>query len=70
VSLFLTFTEFINTDGAFNVTRVDILDEPVDGFNFNATITVRNPSPYIVELVCPFLLTDNTMTIINTFRGM
>ncbi|KAJ6073170.1 hypothetical protein N7467_011255 [Penicillium canescens] len=43
-------TEFINTDGAFNVTRVDILDEPVDGFNFNATITVRNPSPYIVEL--------------------
>ncbi|KAJ5776606.1 uncharacterized protein N7511_001617 [Penicillium nucicola] len=46
----MNVAEFINTDGAFNVTRVDILDEPVDGFNFNATITVRNPSPYIVEL--------------------
>ena len=43
--------EFINEDGAFNVTSLELLDPPVDGYNFNATITVRNPTPFIVEIV-------------------
>ncbi|OQE29181.1 hypothetical protein PENFLA_c004G09270 [Penicillium flavigenum] len=43
-------TDFINTEGAFNVTSIELLDPPIDGYNFNATISVRNPSPFIVEL--------------------
>ncbi|KAJ5129771.1 Protein of unknown function DUF3712 [Penicillium bovifimosum] len=43
-------TDFINSEGAFNVTKVDLLDPPVDGYNFNATISVRNPTPFIVEM--------------------
>jgi hypothetical protein len=49
--IFLTFTDFINTEGAFNVTKIELLDPPVDGYNFNATISVGNPTPFIVELV-------------------
>ncbi|CAI7651013.1 unnamed protein product [Penicillium crustosum] len=41
---------FMNAEGAFNVTKIELLDPPVDGYNFNATISVRNPSPFIVEL--------------------
>ncbi|KAJ5550491.1 hypothetical protein N7535_001567 [Penicillium sp. DV-2018c] len=43
-------TDFINSEGAFNVTKIELLDPPVDGYNFNATISVRNPSPFIVEM--------------------
>ncbi|KAJ6188270.1 hypothetical protein N7519_003178 [Penicillium mononematosum] len=43
-------TDFINAEGAFNVTSIELLDPPIDGYNFNATISVRNPSPFIVEL--------------------
>ncbi|KAJ5815026.1 hypothetical protein N7474_006803 [Penicillium riverlandense] len=43
-------TEFVNTPGAFNVTSVDILDNPVNGFNINATISIQNPTPFIVEM--------------------
>ncbi|OQD70684.1 hypothetical protein PENPOL_c001G03510 [Penicillium polonicum] len=43
-------TDFMNAQGAFNVTKLELLDPPVDGYNFNATISVRNPSPFIVEL--------------------
>ncbi|KUM63940.1 hypothetical protein ACN42_g3155 [Penicillium freii] len=43
-------TDFMNAEGAFNVTKLELLDPPVDGYNFNATISVRNPSPFIVEL--------------------
>ncbi|KAJ5835519.1 hypothetical protein N7447_001545 [Penicillium robsamsonii] len=43
-------TDFINTEGAFNVTSIDLLDPPVDGYNFNATISVHNPTPFIVEM--------------------
>lgn len=45
----------MNAEGAFNVTKLELLDPPVDGYNFNATISVRNPSPFIVELVCQFV---------------
>lgn len=41
----------MNNEGSFNVTNVDLLDPPVDGYNVNATITIRNPTPYIVEMV-------------------
>ncbi|KAJ5197982.1 uncharacterized protein N7498_007099 [Penicillium cinerascens] len=47
------FTEevyFLNENGAFNVTSVDLLDPPVDGFNVNATMTIRNPTPFIIEM--------------------
>ncbi|KAI9924175.1 hypothetical protein MW887_007125 [Aspergillus wentii] len=43
-------TEFVNKPGAFNVTSLDLLDPPVDGYNFNATISVRNPTPFSVEM--------------------
>ncbi|KAJ6111838.1 hypothetical protein N7523_007899 [Penicillium sp. IBT 18751x] len=43
-------TEFVNANDAFNVTTVDLLDTPVDGFNVNATISLRNPTPFIVEM--------------------
>ncbi|KAJ5226886.1 uncharacterized protein N7469_006892 [Penicillium citrinum] len=43
-------TEFVNENGAFNVTNLDLLDPPVDGYNFNATISVRNPTPFSVEM--------------------
>ncbi|KAJ5099055.1 hypothetical protein N7532_006056 [Penicillium argentinense] len=43
-------TEFVNENGAFNVTSLDLLDPPVNGYNFNATISVRNPTPFSVEM--------------------
>ncbi|KAJ5741688.1 hypothetical protein N7533_011097 [Penicillium manginii] len=36
-------TEFVNEQGSFNTP-------PVDGYNFNATISVRNPTPFSVEM--------------------
>lgn len=50
--LSLTFLEFVNEQGSFNVTSLKLLDPPVDGYNFNATISVRNPTPFSVEMVC------------------
>ncbi|KAJ5161833.1 hypothetical protein N7492_007225 [Penicillium capsulatum] len=38
--------EYVNTDGTFNVTSLDLLDPPVDGYNFNATIALSNPTPF------------------------
>ncbi|KAJ5237219.1 hypothetical protein N7489_007310 [Penicillium chrysogenum] len=46
----MNVANFINAEGAFNVTSIELLDPPIDGYNFNATISVRNPSPFIVEL--------------------
>ncbi|CRG82754.1 hypothetical protein PISL3812_00100 [Talaromyces islandicus] len=43
-------TQFVNSNGAFNVTSINILKPPVDGYNFNATLSVRNPTPFIVEM--------------------
>lgn len=43
--------EFVNEQGSFNVTSLELLDPPVDGYNFNATISVRNPTPFSVEMV-------------------
>ncbi|OQE47054.1 hypothetical protein PENCOP_c001G01929 [Penicillium coprophilum] len=43
-------TDFINAEGAFNITSIELLDPPVDGYNFNATISVRNPTPFVIEL--------------------
>lgn len=45
------FADFVNSEGAFNVSRIDLMVPPVDGYNFNATITVRNPTPFTVEVV-------------------
>ncbi|KAJ5164098.1 Protein of unknown function DUF3712 [Penicillium coprophilum] len=42
--------DFINAEGAFNITSIELLDPPVDGYNFNATISVRNPTPFVIEL--------------------
>lgn len=49
--LIFFMTDFVNSNGAFNVTSINILDPPVNGYNFNATITVRNPTPFTVEMV-------------------
>ncbi|KGO42896.1 Protein of unknown function DUF3712 [Penicillium expansum] len=43
-------TSFLNMKGAFNITSMELLVPPVDGYNFNATISVRNPNPIIIEL--------------------
>lgn len=47
----LTFAEFVNTQGAFNISSIELMDPPVDGFNFNATIVVRNPTAFTVQVV-------------------
>ncbi|KAJ5642469.1 hypothetical protein N7490_006469 [Penicillium lividum] len=43
-------TEFLDNDGAFNITNVDLLSPEVDGYNFNATVSLRNPTPFKVEM--------------------
>ena len=44
--------EYLNTDGAFNVTSVDFMKtKSPEGYNVNATVAFRNPSPFIVDLV-------------------
>ncbi|KAJ5523684.1 hypothetical protein N7494_010334 [Penicillium frequentans] len=43
-------TEFMNSNGAFNITSVELLMPEVDGYNFNATISLRNPTPFSVEM--------------------
>ncbi|CAG8187790.1 unnamed protein product [Penicillium salamii] len=43
-------TEYLNGDGSFNISSIDLLDPPVDGYNFNATITVKNPGVFSIEL--------------------
>lgn len=48
----LTFhSEFLNNPDTYNITSVDIFNEPVNGFNFNATISVQNPTPFTVTMV-------------------
>ncbi|KGO67595.1 Protein of unknown function DUF3712 [Penicillium italicum] len=44
------FTSFLNTKGALNITSLEIMEPPVDGYNFNVTISMRNPTPFIIEL--------------------
>ncbi|KAJ5174614.1 uncharacterized protein N7482_000491 [Penicillium canariense] len=43
-------TEFMNSQGAFNITSLELLSPRVDGYNFNATIALKNPTPFIVEM--------------------
>ena len=43
--------DFVNGNGAFNITSLDLLDPLVDGYNFNATIYLHNPTPFTVEMV-------------------
>ncbi|KAJ6111257.1 hypothetical protein N7486_003492 [Penicillium sp. IBT 16267x] len=43
-------TELVNSNGAFNITSVELLTPEVDGYNFNATISLRNPAPFSVEM--------------------
>ncbi|KAF3386245.1 hypothetical protein F1880_000279 [Penicillium rolfsii] len=43
-------TDFVNTKGAFNITSLELMNPPVNGFNFNATIALQNPTPFIVEM--------------------
>jgi hypothetical protein len=45
--------DFVNSQGAFNITKLDLMNPPVNGFNFNATIALKNPTPFIVEMVRP-----------------
>lgn len=52
--------EFVNANDAFNVTSVDLLETPVDGFNVNATISIRNPTPFIVEMVRVLVLNSSS----------
>lgn len=48
----LTLIEFLNTKGSFNVTGIDLMKEKNDqGYNVNATVSFKNPSPFIVEMV-------------------
>ncbi|KAH8426249.1 DUF3712 domain-containing protein [Aspergillus melleus] len=42
--------EFLNRDGAFNVTDIHILDPPKKGYNVNATVAFKNPTPFNVEV--------------------
>ncbi|PLB43510.1 hypothetical protein P170DRAFT_513869 [Aspergillus steynii IBT 23096] len=42
--------EFLNRDGAFNVTDINILDPPVNGYNVNATVAFKNPTPFNVQV--------------------
>ncbi|CEJ56143.1 hypothetical protein PMG11_02364 [Penicillium brasilianum] len=43
-------TDFVNSQGAFNITSLELLNPSVNGFNFNATLAIRNPTPFIVEM--------------------
>ncbi|KAJ5088881.1 hypothetical protein N7456_012497 [Penicillium angulare] len=43
-------TEFVNSEGAFNITSLDLLQDNEDGYNFNATLALRNPTPFTVEM--------------------
>ncbi|KAJ6031633.1 hypothetical protein N7540_002365 [Penicillium herquei] len=47
----LTFNglEFVNSNGAFNITTLDQLSNNTE-YNFNATISLRNPTPFTVEM--------------------
>ncbi|KAJ5614856.1 hypothetical protein N7528_008510 [Penicillium herquei] len=42
-------TDFINSDGAFNITTLDTLSDNSE-YNFNATISIRNPTAFTVEM--------------------
>ena len=47
--------EFVNTPGSFNVTSVNLLKPPTkEGYNVNATVVLKNPTPFSVEMVCFF----------------
>lgn len=49
----LTDIEFVNTPGSFNVTSVNLLKPPTkEGYNVNATVVLKNPTPFSVEMVC------------------
>ncbi|KAJ5259600.1 hypothetical protein N7478_012581 [Penicillium angulare] len=43
-------TEFVNSPGAFNITSLDLLQDNADGYNFNATLSLRNPTVFSVEI--------------------
>lgn len=44
--------KFLNTKGNFNVTSVDFLREKNEqGYNVNASVSVKNPSPFTVDVV-------------------
>lgn len=73
VSLYLTtranmYQEYLDEPGSFNVTNVNLLKPATsEGYNVNATVAFRNPSPFIVELVRPqpqpnLLSQENTNT--------
>lgn len=48
----ICFSEFLNSDNAFNVTSIDLLDSrSAEGYNVHATVAFRNPSPYNVDMV-------------------
>jgi len=48
------YQEYLDTPGSFNVTSINILKPSTpEGYNVNATVAFRNPSPFIVELVRP-----------------
>ncbi|KAJ5725025.1 uncharacterized protein N7483_006382 [Penicillium malachiteum] len=40
---------FVNSNGAFNITTLDPLSNNTE-YNFNATISLRNPTPFTVEM--------------------
>ncbi|BCR82762.1 DUF3712 domain-containing protein [Aspergillus chevalieri] len=43
--------EYLDAPGSFNVTSVNLLKPPTsEGYNVNATVAFRNPSPFIVEI--------------------
>ncbi|GES65875.1 hypothetical protein ATEIFO6365_0012026700 [Aspergillus terreus] len=43
--------EFVNSDGTFNVTNLNFTRTPGEnGFNVNATVAVRNPTPFTVQM--------------------
>ncbi|EAW08095.1 DUF3712 domain-containing protein [Aspergillus clavatus NRRL 1] len=43
--------EFLNSDGAFNVTSLDLLSPTTpEGYNVNATVAFHNPTPFSVEM--------------------
>ncbi|KAJ5895016.1 hypothetical protein N7495_006707 [Penicillium taxi] len=44
------FTDLANTPGAINITSLSLLNPPVNGYNFNATITLHNPTLFVVEM--------------------
>lgn len=60
------YQEYLDEPGSFNVTNVNLLKPATpEGYNVNATVAFRNPSPFIVELVRPnpnLLSQENTNT--------